>query len=64
MFTDLKEGAFTKQAKDAGMGVQEFAAKVLANPKDYNATTVKRANFAKNVKGIANKKKKNKTTAK
>lgn len=41
-------GKFTASAQRAGMGVQEFANKVLANKEDYSATQVKRANFARN----------------
>lgn len=41
-------GKFTKSAKAAGMGVQEFARHVLANKEDYSSTQVKRANFARN----------------
>jgi hypothetical protein len=44
-------GKFTAQAKAAGMGVQEFAGKVLSNKEDYSSTTVKRANFARNAAG-------------
>ncbi len=40
------KGKFTESANRAGMGVQEFARKVLANKEDYSATQVKRANFA------------------
>lgn len=40
------KGKFTKQAQAAGMGVQEFARKVLDNKENYSPTTVKRANFA------------------
>ena len=42
------EGKFTAQANRAGMGVQEYASHVLANKEDYPASTVKRANFARN----------------
>lgn len=42
------KGKFTASAKRADMGVQEFAAHVLANKEDYSATQVKRANFARN----------------
>jgi hypothetical protein len=42
------KGKFTASANRAGMGVQEFASKVLANKEDYSSTQVKRANFAKN----------------
>jgi hypothetical protein len=44
-------GKFTQQAKNAGMGVQEFAGKVLSNKEDYSPTTIKRANFARNAAG-------------
>ena len=44
-------GKFTEQAQSAGMGVQEFASKVLGNKEDYSPTTVKRANFARNAAG-------------
>lgn len=43
-----KKGLFTAAAKRRGMGVQEFANKVLSNKDDYSSTMVKRANFAKN----------------
>ena len=39
-------GAFTEQAKEHGMSVPEFAAKVKANPDEYDETTVRRANLA------------------
>lgn len=42
------KGAFTKKAKAAGMSVQGFASKVLANKSNYSSSTVKQANFAKN----------------
>ena len=45
------KGKFTAQAQARGMGVQEFANKVMANKEDYSPTTVKRANFAKNFGG-------------
>jgi hypothetical protein len=44
------KGKFTKKAKAAGMGVQEFARHVLANKDDYPTSTVKQANFARNAK--------------
>ena len=43
-----KRGTFTAAAKKRGMGVQEFASKVLANKEDYSPAMVKKANFAKN----------------
>lgn len=42
------KGKFTASANKAGMGVQAFASKVLANKEHYSAQLVKRANFAKN----------------
>ena len=42
------KGKFTQSAKRAGMGVQEYAARILANKDKYSSTLVKRANFAKN----------------
>ena len=44
-----KRGTFTAAAKKRGMGVQEFASKVLANKEDYSPAMVKKANFARNV---------------
>ena len=43
-----KRGTFTAAAKKHGMGVQEFASKVLANKDNYSSAMVKKANFAKN----------------
>lgn len=43
-----KRGTFTTAAKKRGMGVQEFASKVLANKEDYSSAMVKKANFARN----------------
>jgi len=43
-----KRGTFTAAAKSRGMGVQEFANKVLANKEDYSTAMVKKANFARN----------------
>lgn len=44
-------GLFTKEAKEHGMGVQEFASHVLANKDKYSPEVVKRANFAANFDG-------------
>ena len=44
------KGKFTAKAKRAGMGVQAFARKVLANKEDYNQSTESQAQFAVNVK--------------
>lgn len=43
-----KRGTFTAAAKRRGMGVQEFASKVLANKDNYSSSMVKKANFARN----------------
>lgn len=43
-----KKGTFTAAATKHGMGVQEFARKVLANKEDYSPAMVKKANFARN----------------
>ena len=43
-----RKGLFTKEAKEHGMGVQEFASHVLANKDKYSPEVVKRANFARN----------------
>lgn len=43
------KGEFTAKAKAAGMGVQPFAAKVMADPHASPATK-KQANFARNAK--------------
>ena len=46
---EKKKGKFTASAKRAGMGVQEYARKVVNDP---NATPLqkRRANFARNAK--------------
>lgn len=43
-----KRGTFTAAAKKRGLGVQEFADKVMANKSEYSTAMVKKANFAKN----------------
>jgi hypothetical protein len=43
-----KRGTFTAAAKERGMGVQEFASKVMANKDEYSPAMVKKANFARN----------------
>ena len=54
-YKNLKEGAFTRQAKAAGMSVDKFADYVIKNYKDkkskYNPTltTYRRALFVKNL---------------
>ena len=55
-YKNLKEGAFTKQAKSQGMTVDKFATYVIKNYKDKNSkynptlTTYRRALFVKNLK--------------
>lgn len=44
------EGLFTAKAKRAGMSVQAYAKKVMANKDRYAKSTVKQANFARNSK--------------
>lgn len=46
-------GLFTKEAKEHGMGVQEFASHVLANKDKYSPEVIKRANFARNATKFA-----------
>lgn len=43
-----KKGTFTAAASRHGMGVQEFASRVLANKDNYSPAMVKKANFARN----------------
>ena len=45
-------GAFTKKAEEHGMSVSEYAAKVTANPDEYDKTTVRQANLAKTLKKL------------
>lgn len=47
-----KRGTFTAAAKKRGMGVQEFASKVLANPENYTEAMRKKAQFAHNAKSF------------
>ena len=42
-----RPGALTKKAEERGISVKELAAKVTANPDEYDKTTVKQANLAK-----------------
>ena len=43
-----KHGTFTAAATKHGIGVQEFASRVLKNKDSYSSAMVKKANFAKN----------------
>jgi hypothetical protein len=45
-------GAFTKKAEERNMSVSEFAARVTANPDEYDKTTVRQANLAKTLKKL------------
>lgn len=47
-----KRGTFTAAAKKRGMGVQEFASKVLAHPENYTEAMRKKAQFAHNSKSF------------
>ena len=49
-------GAFSKKAKDAGMSTSAYAAKVTANPDEYDKKTVKQANLAKTLTKLRKKK--------
>ena len=44
-----KRGTFTAAATKHGMGVKEFASRVLKNKDSYSPSMVKKANFARNV---------------
>ena len=54
-YKNLKEGAFTRQAKAAGMSVDAYSKYVIKNYKDKNSkynptlTTYRRALFVKNL---------------
>ena len=54
------KGAFTKQAKRAGMSVHDFAMEVKNNPSDYSETTRRRGQFALNMEKISDDRKKKK----
>ena len=43
-----KRGTFTAAASKHGMGVQEFASRVLRNKDSYSLAMIKKANFARN----------------
>jgi hypothetical protein len=49
-------GAFTKKAQERGMSTSDLAAKVTANPEQYDKTTVRQANLAKTLKKLHKKK--------
>lgn len=51
----IKEGAFTKKAKAAGMSVKAYRGKVLKNPDRYSTRTVRQANLAKTFEKLRKK---------
>lgn len=50
---NMKKGAFTRQAKRAGMGTQQFAAHVISQPESFTKRTVARARLAQTFKRMA-----------
>jgi hypothetical protein len=54
--TSEHQGAFSRKAKEAGMGTAEYAAKVTSNPDEYDKRTVKQANLAKTLSKLRKKK--------
>ena len=50
---NLKEGAFTKKAKAAGMGVQAYANEVLKKGSKASAKTKRQASLAKTFKKMS-----------
>jgi len=55
--TSKHPGAFSKKAEEAGMTTAQYAAKVTANPDEYDPKTVKQANLAKTLTKLRKKKK-------
>ena len=53
----IDEGAFTKKAQAAGMGVQEYAAKVTKPGSKASTKTKRQANLAKTFRKMGRKKK-------
>ena len=53
--SNMKTGAFTKQAKKAGMDTEAFADYVLKNPDFFTLKTRRRAQFLVNIRPKANK---------
>lgn len=49
-------GAFTKQAEEAGMGVQAYAKKVTGPKSHASTTTKRRANLAKTLSKLSKNK--------
>lgn len=50
VLTRMKEGSFTKQAKQHHMKSEKFASEVLAHPRKYQLKTRRRAQFFKNIR--------------
>lgn len=50
-------GAFTKKAEEHHMSTAAFAAKVTANPDEYDKTTVRQARLAKTLSKLRKRKK-------
>jgi hypothetical protein len=49
-----RPGAFTRKAKSAGMGVQQYANQVLSDDSNASTLTKQQANFAKTMRGLKN----------
>ena len=52
-----RPGAFTRKAKAAGMGVQEYAGKVTKPDSTASTQTKRQANLAKTLRGFSRKRK-------
>ena len=52
-----RPGAFKEKAEERGLSTKEFAAKVTANPDEYDKRTVRQANLAKTLTKLRNRKK-------
>ena len=52
-----RPGAFKEKAEEREMSTKEFAAKVTANPDEYDKRTVRQANLAKTLTKLRNRKK-------
>jgi hypothetical protein len=53
---DIKKGAFTKKAAKKGITTAQLQENVLANPEDYDKSTVKQANLRKTLVSLKKKK--------
>lgn len=52
----IHKGSFTKKANAHNMSVQEFAREVIAHPDKYDTKTLRQANLAQTLTGMAHKK--------